>query len=220
MEFQVDQKMKFLTISKLLLILMLPFLLFLLVLNFVGFDKLFYQEKFSEYGTKNASATTLHEKVISFIKGKNNELPEQFNEREKQHLFDVKNAIRISTITLYILIFLFVLLLILSIFTLKVNNLITNFIGKILVFGGFLTIVLAAILFFLITSDFSKTFESFHSFLFEKGTYTFDPNKEMLVRLYPEQLFMDLGIRISKGVFFISVLIIIIGLFILFIRKK
>ena len=77
--------MKFLTLSKFLLILMVPFLLFLLVLNFGAFDSLFFREKFSEYKVeqKVPQAILLHEKVINFITGKNNELPNDFNDREK-----------------------------------------------------------------------------------------------------------------------------------------
>ncbi len=210
--------MKFLTISRFLLILILPFTLFLLVLHFVGFNSSFYSQKFSEYNVKNISS--LHEKVISFITGKINELPDEFNEKEKQHLFDVRNAATISTIVLYILVFLFISLLIASILTLKVNNLITNFIGKILVFGGVLAIALAAILFFFINSDFSSTFESFHKLFFEKGTYVFDPAKEIIVRLYPEQLFMDLGIKISKWVILASFILILLGAFLIFKPKS
>ena len=210
--------MKFLTISKFLLVLILPFILFLLVLNFIGFNSIFYKEKFSEFNIGNISS--LHEKVISFVTGKTEKLPAEFNERERQHLDDVKNVTEISTMVLYILVFLFVLLLIASIITLKVNNLITNFIGKILVFGGVLTIVLAAILFFSINFDFSSTFESFHSIFFEKGTYIFDPANEIIVRLYPEQLFMDLGIKMSKWVALLSAFLVMIGLFLIFRSKS
>ena len=214
--------MNFLTILKILLILALPFLLFLIVLNFVGFDNLFYQEKFSEYNVqeKVPEASSLHEKVINFIKGTNDKLPDELGEREKQHLLDVRNITRISTIVLYALIILFILLLLISAFILKVNNSITNFVGKVLVFGGFLTITLAAALFFFISSDFSGAFESFHKLLFEKGTYTFDPAKEVIVKLYPEQLFMDLGIKISKWAVIISLVIVFIGIFLIFKSKK
>ena len=214
--------MKFLTLSKFLLIIILPFLLFLFMLNFFGFDNLCYKEKFSEYGVQQnvPNAVSLHEKVINFIKGEDNQLPNDFNEKEKQHLLDVRNAIDFSTMLLYIFIILFVLLLIASAFALKVNNYIVNFVGKILVFGGFLTIILAGILFLLISTDFPTTFESFHSLLFEKGTYVFDPTKEVIVNLYPEQLFLDLGLRISKNVFFGSAVLIIIGLFLILKSKS
>lgn len=214
--------MKFLTLSKFLLVLILPFLLFLLALNFGALDNLFFKEKFSEYKVeqKIPQAVSLHEKVINFITGKNNELPNDFNEREKQHLWDVRNIIKISTILLYALIILFVLLLLISAFILKVNNFITNFVGKVLVFGGFLTIVLAAALFFLINSDFTAAFESFHKLFFQQGTYSFNPAKEIIVNLYPEQLFMDIGIRMSKWVIIASSAIILLGAFFILTSKK
>lgn len=214
--------MKFLTISKFLMILILPFLLFLLMADFAGFDSLFYKEEFLKYKVQQnvPTATSLHEKVINFIKGENNELPNEFNEKEKQHLWDVRKAVRISTILLYILITLFILLLIASVFILKVSNRIINFVGKVLAFGGFLTVVLAAALFFFISSDFSKTFELFHLLFFNKDSYVFDPAKEIIVKIYPEQLFMDLGVRISKGVFFTSAIVIIIGLLLIFKSKR
>ena len=101
--------MKFLTISKFLLIIILPFILFLLVLNFVGFDNSFYYQKFLEYGVQKdiPEAAQLHEKVINFITGKSNEIPSEFNEREGQHLADVREIVRISTAIMYIFIILF-----------------------------------------------------------------------------------------------------------------
>jgi len=214
--------MKFLTIYKFLLILILPFLLFLLVLDYAAFDKEFYEEKFMELNVQRdvPAAMPLHEKVISFISGKNNQLPNEFNEREKQHLLDVREIAGILTIALYALITLFALLLGISAFALKISNYLMNFVGKVLVFGSFLTVALAAALFFLISSDFSNAFESFHRLFFEKGTYIFDPANEIIVKLYPEQLFMDIGLRISKGVFFASAAAIAIGAFLMLKPKR
>ena len=214
--------MKVLTLTKFLLILILPFLLFLIFFDYFSFNGSFYKERFSEYKIQQDvyNATSLHEKVINFVKGKNNELPGEFNDREKQHLLDVRKILNALTILLYILIAMFILLVMIAGFSLKVNNHIINFVGKILVFGGVLTILLAALLFFLTISDFSSTFESFHKLFFEKGTYIFDPAKEIIVRLYPEQLFMDLGLRISKGVIISSVAVILLGILLLFKSKK
>lgn len=214
--------MKFLAVSKFLLILILPFLLFLLVLDYVAFNKGFYEEKFAELNVQQGvpGAMPLHEKVIRFISGKSGQLPKEFNEREKQHLLDVRKITGILTIALYSLIVLFVLLLAISAFALKINNYLMNFVGKVLVFGGFLTVALAAALFFMVSSDFPNAFESFHGLFFGKGTYTFDPADEIIVKLYPEQLFMDLGLRISKGVFFASAAAIAIGAFLMLKPKR
>jgi integral membrane protein (TIGR01906 family) len=182
----------------------------------------FYKEKFSEYKVQNnvPEAAPINEKVINFIRGKSENIPNEFNEREKQHLLDVRQIIGISTIALYVFIIVFIVLLVISALILKANNYIMNFVGKVLVFGGFLTIILAAILFLFISSDFSAAFGSFHALLFEKGTYVFDPAKEMIVRLYPEQIFMDLGVDISKGIIISSAVIILAGLFLLFRSKN
>ncbi|MBI2653302.1 DUF1461 domain-containing protein [Candidatus Woesearchaeota archaeon] len=214
--------MRFATISKILLVLILPVLLFLAVFTFVGFDESFYEEKFAEHKVNRSLPTPvlLNEKVINFVKGKSNELPGEFNEREKRHLEDVRNVVQTSTIILYSLISLFVVLLLASIFVLKINNLITNFMGKVLIFGGALTIVLAGLLYLMINLDFASTFESFHQLFFKQGSYLFDPSKEMLVRIYPEQLFMDLGARISKWAIFASVIVVALGLFLLFKSKR
>ena len=211
--------MGFLTISKFLMILILPFVLFLLVLNVVGFNNSFYREKFSKYGV-DGNISSLHEKVINFVKGENQELPNEFNERERQHLLDVRNIVSVSKLSLYVLFLLFTLLLLMSAFMLKINNYIANFIGRVLVFGGFLTIALASILFFFINFDFASAFEAFHSLFFDKGTYAFDPAKELIVNLYPEQLFMDLGLKISKWAVLASVIVILAGAFLIFKSKS
>ena len=214
--------MGFLTISKFLMIISLPFLILLLALNFFAFGNSFYAKEFSEYKVYDnvPQALSLHGKVMDFISGKSDEIPVNFNEREKQHLLDVRNVIRISTIVLYIFIVLFILLLVVSSFILKANNYIINFVGKVLLFGGVLTVVLTAILFFFISSDFSAAFESFHQLFLERGTYLFDPAKEIIVKLYPEQLFMDLGARISKTVILTSTIIILVGIFLIFKSKS
>ncbi|MBI3035301.1 DUF1461 domain-containing protein [Candidatus Woesearchaeota archaeon] len=214
--------MGFLTISKILMVLILPFLLFLAVLNSAAFSDSFYQEKFSEYGVYDSvsKADFLHKKVVEFVKGSNNELPKDFNEREWRHLLDVRNAIGFSTIVLYALVALFIALLTISALILKANKLILGFVGKVLVFGGVLTIAIAAILFFLINSNFPSAFESFHRVFFKQGTYAFDPAKEVIVNLYPEQLFTDLGIKISKIAGIASATIVSLGILLLLKSKK
>ena len=214
--------MKFLALSKFLLIIILPFLLFLLVLSFTGFSDSFYRGEFSRHNVLKdvPQAASLNEKVMNFINGKSSELPKEFNEREKQHLWDVKNIIKISKILLYALVILFFALLAVSFSILKISNHITNFAGKILVFGGFLTVMLAALLFFIISSDFSSAFGSFHRLFFQKETYLFDPANEIIVSLYPEQLFMDLGTRISKFVIAASIVITLLGMLLLFKSKN
>lgn len=213
--------MGFLKIAIVLLILTLPVLIFLSVMKYASLDDNFYREKFLEYNVNQGvkQANSLHQKILDFVSGKSESVPSELNEREKQHLWDVRKVMNITTIVLYSFIALFALLLISSAFILRVNNYIINFIGKVMIFGGLLTIFIAAVLLFLITSDFSSTFESFHQLLFNRGSYIFDPATDVIVRLYPEQLFQDLGSRISKGMIISSVIFIALGCFLLFKSK-
>lgn len=206
--------MRFAAILKILLILILPLLIFLMSLNLVGFDESFYNKKFSEYKVQEdvPDAMQLHEDIINFVKGRNDTLPGVLTQREKGHLSDVRNLVRISNAALYVLIGMFIFSLISAALVLKVKNKIINFAGKVLIFGGLLAVAIAASLFLIIISDFSANFESFHKLFFEKGTYLFDPAKEIVVRLYPEQLFMELGLRISKWVVISSVAVILLGM--------
>lgn len=214
--------MKFIAISKFLLISILPFIIFLVVLDAYAFENSFYKEKFSEYNVYAyvPKADILHETVIRFIQGQSNNLPDDFNEREKQHLRDVRILIKTSKAVMYTLIMLLILLSIVSAEILKSGRLIINFFGKILLFAGLLTVIISAALFFLINSDFSAAFESFHKLLFNKGTYMFDPSKEIIVNLYPEQLFEDIGIKVSKAVIVASAIIILSGTFLLIKSKR
>lgn len=212
--------MGILAISKILLVFILPFLVFLLAANFAGFDDSFYKKKFSEYGIKKdfPDAVSLHEGVIDFIKGDSNELPDKFNARERQHLADVRKAVRHSTILLYALIITYASLLIASALRLGSHGM--NFIGKAILFGGFLTLAIASAFLLFASLDFPAAFESFHSIFFEKGTYVFDPNKEIIVKIYPEQLFMELGARILKIVIMASAAIILLGAFLVMKSKS
>lgn len=212
--------MGFLAVSKILLILSIPFLIFLGAASQIALDKSYYSSKLPEYGINFTEADSLNEETIDFVSGKNNELPDVYNEREKQHLQDVKNAVKISKIMLYAFALLSVSLILASAFILKSNSHTANFTGKALAYGGILTIGLAALLIVLISLNFTSAFESLHKLFFRQGTYTFDPENEIIVRLYPEQLFMDIGLKILKWVLLLSAFLATLGIFLIFKSKS
>lgn len=206
--------MKFLTFASVLMILVLPLLIFLSVFKYASYDQNFYEEKFMEYGVKEdvPNAELLHKKIIEFVSGKSQFAPSELNDREQQHLFDVRRAMRIAAILFYSFLALFALLLYVEIsISFKTGENFMSIIGKVMVFGGLLTIALASILLALIALDFSASFDSFHKILFDKGTYVFNPENEVIVRIYPEQIFQDIGARISKDVIFLSITAIVLG---------
>ncbi len=212
----------FLRVSKFLMIIIAPSLVFLLIADFVSFDSLFYRKEFLKYNVyKDApDADFLHGKVIKFIDGKSSDLPNAFNLRERQHLEDVRKLIRASKILLGILVILFLLLAVLSALKLRAKRRIINFFGKVLAFGGILAMAVAVVLLLSVSLNFSSDFESFHLMFFEKGTYLFDPANEIIVRLYPGQLFMDIGIRILSWFFIVSAAVSSLGAFLIFKTKS
>lgn len=205
--------MNLLKLSGFFLILILPILIFLISADLAAFNDSFYKEEFGKYGVKTdvPEAEILHGKVIDYITGKSNSLPNLFNEREKQHLADVRNLVKDFNIAIYIFLILFVLMLVLFGFLLREEHHITGFVGKTLIYGGVLAIIISVVLLLLALFIFTSSFDSFHKIFFEQGTYTFNPENELIVKLYPEGLFRDLGIRIIKKVILMSFLVVISG---------
>lgn len=211
--------MRFISISKTALILIIPFLIFIGVASQIAFDKQFYAEKFSKYGINAPEAEAINDATVDFVSGKKNELPDSYNEREKQHLHDVRDFAKAGRIIFYFFAILFSSVLLASFLALKAENQ-ASFLGGIIAYGGALTIGIAALLLAMAGLNFSPAFESFHKIFFEQGTYTFDPQNEVIVNLYPEKLFMDLGLRILKWVLYSSGAITIIGIFMIKRNKK
>lgn len=214
--------MNLLKFSRFLLILILPILIFLISVDFVAFNDSFYAKKFDEYGVKSQipEAEALHSKVMDFITGKSNTLPSIFNEREKQHLADVRMLVRNLNIAVYLVMVLFVMLLVMFGLLLMEEAYVTGFMGKILVLGGSLSLIISFVFLLLAMFSFAPAFDSFHRIFFAQGTYTFNPENELIVKLYPEELFRDLGIKIMKTVVLLSSAVIILGSILVLHSKK
>ncbi|MEK6943728.1 MAG: TIGR01906 family membrane protein [Nanoarchaeota archaeon] len=191
-------------------ILTISFIVLSVAFNIYAFNNYFYKHEFEKYGVYSEvkNADELHGKVIDFIKGRTNDLPDDFSQREKSHLEDVRNIISASNKLFY---FFVVLYLVLFVYLSKKSKNIKKEFGNIIFYGGIFTIVFGALIFLFIFFNFDSTFESFHKTFFPQGNYMFDPSKEIIVRLYPEQLFMDIGLRIAMATFIISLLLIISG---------
>ena len=214
--------MEFNKLPKIFLIIIIPFLIFLSTIQFAGFNGSFYKREFLKYKVQESvpEALELHQNVMHFIKGKSDFLPDNFNDREKQHLYDVRRLVLLFRAILYVLIALVGIFIILSAKKIEKRSNLGQFIGKVLLFGGLTAITIAVLLFLMINFNFSSSFESFHKIFFQPGTYAFDQDTEIIVNIYSEELFMDLGLRIAKFVAIISFIFVIIGAFLLFRSKK
>ena len=108
-----------------------------------------------------------------------------YNERELQHMLDVKNVVQGALWVWYA-----------SLGWLLVTGILAYFDGwkaeyrRALRFGGWLTVaLLAAILIFVLVA-FGVIFVMFHNIFFESGTWTF-LFSDTLIRLFPERFWRD-----------------------------
>ena len=215
-------------IISILLIIDIPFLLYLLNFSNAAFDENFYKKEFQKYDVygnlKNYDIEKINNDVLDYLKyEKNKKLIENdfFNEREKLHLLDVKNLIQKTVELYYFLMSLFFILLVSLVFLLNKNIKIVKHLGIIFLIAGFLTILDTFIFYIAINSNFSFAFDIFHNAFFEQGSFLFDSSSENIVNLYPNGLFFDIARRIAINTLIFSSLVFLTGaLFLATIKYK
>lgn len=211
-----------------LMIALVPIILFGFNFNSIAFDRSLYKEEFSKYNVynnlKNYDVEKINDEVLNYLKnGKSKDIIENdfFNEREKQHLLDVKGLVQGVLSIFYFSAALF-LLLIIALFLLMNFNFrgISRKLLIILTFGSLLALLGAGLIYLLPTLNFDFVFDAFHKTFFSSGTYLFNPEFESIVVLYPENLFLDLLVRIIFSIIFSSVILSFFFLIFFFIFFK
>ncbi len=108
-----------------------------------------------------------------------------FNERELQHMIDVKN---VYIATMHVLEGSVIVLVLLLLWSWRGNWLVTYMHG--LQRGGLLTIILLGLIILFILVAFNNFFVIFHEIFFKAGTWTF-LYSDTLIRLLPERFWQD-----------------------------
>ncbi len=219
--FLVMKYKKLLTlIISILMVLTIPFIIYLYNFNSIAFDEDFYKKEFLENNVydnlENYYIENINNDFLNYLRNEKNNLlinNDFFNEREKTHLLDVKNLIQTIFTIFYISIILFLLLFILLIILMDFNfKLIIKRLLIILTIGSFLTLLDAVLFLILSNFNFSFVFDLFHETFFSFGTYTFDTAYEKIVILYPQNLFFDALSRIIIRTIITSVVILCISI--------
>lgn len=224
----MDNKKLLTLIVSILMVLTIPFIIYLYNFNSAAFDEGIYKKEFSKYNVyenlKNYDIESVNNDVLNYLKfEKNNELIKNdfFNEREKTHLLDVKNLIQAILAIYYASIILFLLLMILLVCLLNFNfKLIIKKLLIILIIGSLLTLLDAVLFFILSNFNFDFVFDSMHKTFFSFGTYTFDPAYEKIVVLYPQNLFFDFLIKIIFNAILSSIAVLFFSIVFLFVFFK
>jgi len=198
-----------------LLILDIPFILYLFSLKSVAFDENFYKKEFLKYDVysefPDEDIDQINSDLLYYLKyDQTDEYVniDLFNEKEKEHLIDVKNLMQKFLIFLNVIAVLLIIL-IFSLSFIDKKKLIKN-LSLVFIWGGIITFADALCFGLLIKINFKGMFNLFHKMFFKAGTWLFDSN-ESLVRIYQERIFYDITFNIAVKTFILAFILILIG---------
>jgi len=201
---------------KILFIICLVLLVITLSFKLFIFNIDVYKKEFTKLNIYNkipdADKNALN--LINFMNNKEN-LNDFYNEKEKQHLQDVKKLYQNLNLAFYLTLTLTILFLIYFIYNKKYKIIHKTF----LISGLFLLIFV--LLFF--ATDFNYLFEKFHLIIFGSGRidlWQLNPNKDNLINLIPEQLQYNIATRIFLNILISAFSLIILGFAIKFKSKR
>lgn len=187
-----------------------------------AFSRGFYAQEYAKYdiktdvGVSGESLTQATEVLLGYLEGKRDSLElqaeidgqerEYYNERETQHMFDVKvlyqNAIAFM-IAAYIA---GAVMIIVAALLLRDRRRICRTAS-----WSMLAALLAfAVLGVWIAVDFGSFWQSFHHIFFTNDLWQLDPATSLLIRMYPSAFFFDLVVRIL-GTFLVIVVTAIVA---------
>ena len=199
-----------------LLALLTPVILLVFSFTSTVFNEGFYKNEFLKYNVyahlADYDIEKINKEVLFYLKSQENNgiiSNSFFNSREKQHLLDVKKLIAKLLFVYKFSIFLFFLLFLglCFLFNFKFRKILEKFLLS-LFFGSLLLFTVCIFLLLLWNSDFHFAFNAFHESFFRTGTFSFDPDFEKIVVLYPENLFFDALSRILLEAILSSAIII------------
>lgn len=194
-------------------------------INIVTKDKNYYykyseKNNITEYaGVDSDKLKKMYSNLIDYIyKGDQNLINTDFNKREVSHMVDVNKLYNINIIATYVAAISLIAYIVYLCFAYKKKRSIyreLKFIRKI-----FLTILFAMIILSIIISiDFDSAFIKFHHLFFNNDLWLLDPRTDIMIRMLPQDFFMNMAIRI--GLYFVRFLALIyIILTILIINNK
>jgi len=210
-------------IVSIFMVFLIPIIFYMFTFNSIAFDENFYKKEFAKYNVyailNEYDVEQINENVLKYLQNENNKLESNnfFNQREVSHFRDVKVLIQKSQTVYRLSLFLFLLFftVLIILFRYDPKKIIEKFL-IVLFFGSSLAVIYALFFFFLVYFNFNFTFDLFHKTLFPLGTFSFNPDFEKIVVLYPENLFLDALIRILVKTVLSSVIIIIVSIIALF----
>ncbi len=175
------------------------------------FDLSFFEKEYTTLNTaakmnmQNEELMNVTKELLEYIRGRRADLVVQakvgetdrefFNQREKDHMVDVKDLFLKGFFVRNIATILFVLtFVILTIKNIKnIEYLARSYILVFLALFAFLVIIG-----FIISMDFDKYFTMFHEMFFTNDLWILNPETDLLINLVPLEFFMDISKYIAR----------------------
>jgi len=202
-----------------LLVIDIPFVLYLASAKTMVFNEEFHQQLFIRYDiySEFSDIEEINSELISYLRYGGELDIDVFNDKEIEHMKDVRNLVHGGMILLNVLLVLFLILLVSLYFIDK-----KEFVGKLglgFMIGGGLTFLDALIFFIIVKLNFNSVFNWFHRIFFVGDSWLFRAD-ETLVSMYQQGFFNDILVRIILNTFVMALLLVIIGLIVLRINKR
>ena len=135
----------------------------------------------------------------------------KYSSEGKDHFSDCKKLFTLNT-----LVFFSSVIVLLTLFTLKKKKVryFTFSITKSFLIAGIFLILTPLIIGVLASLDFNYAFVVFHKIFFpQKSNWIFNPRYDEIIRILPQEYFMNCAVLIGTSILFISVLLILIAFF-------
>lgn len=194
-------------------IIFIPFVLILSNFAFLLFNTGFYYKEFEKTGVyEGLDKETVQKEtklIVSYFIGSEETLHTTFfNAKERIHMLEVKEIIRK-------VLFLWVSSIVLLVISLFFHP---NY-SKVFFYGGIITMGLLLLL-SLIFINFSSSFLDFHETFFRDKTWILNPEKDNLVKMFPEQFFRDFLKKLIFNSFITSFVVVAVPVYLKKFKNK
>jgi integral membrane protein (TIGR01906 family) len=209
-EDKVKKEKAFLSLTAGLSSIMLIFVLLISSIEWTAFDLNFYKKEYIKLNRAESIGISMEElmrgtsELLDYLKGEREDLKikatingEQrylFNQKEMEHMVDVKHLYQWAAGFRTWSLAAFLLLMVILIFLARKNiiNILSRTFEKSMAFFLLLLILLGLF----ICVDFTAFWDRFHHIFFTNDLWQLNPETDLLIQMVPEQFFFDMVIRI------------------------
>jgi len=188
----------------LLLKIIFPLSIVLIIFQFVAFDIGWYKKEFVKYGVfeqlGEERVINQTDNLFQYLKGTSSLEGKYYSQKEVLHLQDVKKILFLTHLTTWVF-FIFYLFFSGVIATKEGMKKYLHYSYRCFIINAFAYVILVIIS----LAFFNRIFYIFHTLIFSNDYWLLDPQKELLVIIFPQDIFLDLFIKIIFYSFVISI---------------